>query len=98
MAVFQIALCIFTGYFFDRIDEKHFPAFLEFFVCSANQNTRFHRCIKEQVGSKSDYAIYEVALYEFLPHFLFFVSEKNAVREQNSASAGVRIQALNNVL
>ena len=98
MFVFQIALGILAGNFLDGVDQQDLTAVLQGLIGPADHDARFHRRVEEQIWTKADNTFHQIAAHQLFTHILLFVAEQDAMREKNRTAAGVRLQALQNML
>ena len=65
---------------------------------AADDDAGFHRRVVEEVRAEAEDALDEVGLDQLAPHLGLFVAEQHAVREEDRAAAGLRVEALQDVL
>ena len=95
---FQIALRIFALNLIYRIDEHHLSTTFRALIHPTNHDTSFHRRVVEKIRSETDNTFYFIAAHQSFTHCTFLITEKNSVREQDSASASIVLQTCDNVL
>ena len=82
----------------DGVDEQHLAAAVGRLPRPADDDARLHRRVVEEVWPQTEHAFHEVAFDQAASHRPLLLAEQDAVREQDGAPAGLRVQALENVL
>src|SRR5205823_170983 len=80
------------------VDEQDLVTTLLRLGGAADDDAGFHRRVVEEVRSQTEDALDDVGLNELAPHVGLLLTEEHAVREEDGTAAGLRREALQNVL
>ena len=94
----QEALRALARHFAHRVEEQHPAPALRRLAGAADDDARLHRRVVEQVRPEAEHAVDEVALDQGAAHRGLLVAEQDAVREEDGAAAGPRVEARQDVL
>ena len=98
VVVGEEALSALAGDFVDRVDKEDLSSTGFGFGRAADDDAGFHGRVVEEVRTEPKDAFDEVGFDELPAHVRLLLSEQDAVRPEDGAAAGFRVQAFDDVL